>query len=242
MLRPLVFLLAVSAAAQTPATLQVLSDSSQVLVGRTLQFRAVVRDAGGNQLQNAVVTWSVNNSVFATINSSGLLTARGLGTLRVVARLGSLVAETAVQTIPSEVRIDPQEADVAVGATRHFSATALDADGNVIPGVAWGWTVTNLRNGTTQTARITPQGVMSAIAEGSNMVLATFTYGDVQTGLQRQWQVTARVTTNAPRTYRVRRLFHNMNQQPGEFELRARPSMVWATDDGEVFVNASLAV
>lgn len=47
MLRPLVFLLAVSAAAQTPATLQVLSDSSQVLVGRTLQFRAVVRDAGG---------------------------------------------------------------------------------------------------------------------------------------------------------------------------------------------------
>ncbi|MFO0367359.1 MAG: hypothetical protein ACK55F_22080 [Acidobacteriota bacterium] len=233
-------LMALSAAAQTPATLQVLSDSSQVLVGRTLQFRAVARDAGGNQLQNAVVTWSVNNAIFATINSSGLLTARGLGTLRVVARLGSLVAETAVQTIPSEVRIDPQEADVDVGATRQFSATALDADGNVIPGVAWGWTVTNLRNGTTQTARITPQGVMSAIAEGANMVLATFSYGDVQTGLQRQWQVTARVTTNAPRTYRVRRLFHNMNQQPGEFELRARPSMVWATDDGEVFVNASL--
>jgi hypothetical protein len=187
-----------------------------------------------------VVTWSVNNAAFGTVNASGLLTARGLGTLRVAARLGSLVAETAVQTIPSEVRIDPQEADVDVGATRQFSATALDADGNVIPGVAWGWSVTNLRNGTTQTARITPQGVMSAIAEGANMVLATFTYGDVQTGLQRQWQVTARVTTNCSAHVPGAAALHNMNQQPGEFELRARPSMVWATDDGEVFVNASL--
>ena len=89
-------LVPVSAAAQTPATLQVLGDSSQVLVGRTLQFRAVVRDAGGNQLQNAAVTWSVNNSVFATINSSGLLTARGLGTLRVVALTGAVALQYAL--------------------------------------------------------------------------------------------------------------------------------------------------
>ena len=43
--------------AQTPASIQILSDSSQVLVGRTLQMRAVVRDSGGNLIQNANVTW-----------------------------------------------------------------------------------------------------------------------------------------------------------------------------------------
>lgn len=240
MIRLLPFLLAIAAAAQTPATLQILSDSSQVLVGRTLQLRAVARDAAGNHLPDAPIAWSVNNTFFASVDGAGLLAARALGTVRVSARTGSLGAETAVQTIPSEVRIEPSEAEVEIGSTRQFSATALDADGNPISGVGWIWTVTNLRNGTTRTARITNQGEMSAIAEGSNMVLATYSYNDLQTGLQRQWQVAARVNTNVPRTYQLRRLFHNMNQQRNEFELRARPSMLWATDDGDVYFNGSL--
>jgi hypothetical protein len=239
-MRFLPFLLALSAAAQTSATLQILSDSSQVLVGRTLELRAVARDASGNLLPSAAVAWSVNNTLFGSVDSSGVFSARALGTVRVTARSGAIAAETAVQTIPSEVRIDPSEADVDVGATRQFSATALDADGNPISGVGWTWSVTNLRNGGTQTARITNQGVMSAIAEGANMVLATYTYNDLQTGLQRQWQVSARVNTNVPRTYQLRRLYHNMNQQRTEFELRARPSMIWATDDGDVYLNGSL--
>lgn len=233
-------LVAVTAAAQTPATLQILSDSSQVLVGRTLQLRAVARDSAGNLLPNAAVAWSVNNTLFGAVDSAGAFTARALGTVRVTARSGAIAAETAVQTIPSEVRIEPAEAEVEIGSTRQFSATALDADGNPIAGVGWTWSVTNLRNGTSQTARITNQGVMSAIAEGANLVLATYTYNDLQTGLQRQWQVVARVNTNVPRTYQLRRLFHNMNQQRTEFELRARPSMIWATDDGDVYFNASL--
>lgn len=239
-MRLLPFLLVLSAAAQTPATVQIVSDSSQVLVGRTLQLRAVARDASGNILPDAPIAWSVNNTFFAAIDGGGVLSARALGTVRVSARSGSIGAETAVQTIPSEVRIEPSEAEVEIGSTRQFSATALDADGNPIGAVGWTWSVTNLRNGTTQTARITNQGVMSAIAEGANMVLATYTYNDVQTGLQRQWQVAARVTTNVPRTYQLRRLFHNMNQQRREFELRARPSMLWATDDGDVYFNGSL--
>jgi hypothetical protein len=239
-MRWLLFLLALPAAGQKTATLQILTDTSQVLVGRTLALRAVARDVNGNLMPEAPVAWSVNNTAFAAIDSSGVLTARALGTVRVTARSGAASAETAVQTIPSEVRIEPTEAEVEIGSTRQFSATAFDADGNPISGVGWSWSVTNLRNGTTQTARITNQGVMSAIAEGANMVLATYTYNDLQTGLQRQWQVTARVNTNVPRTYQLRRLFHNMNQQRSEFELRARPSMVWATDDGQVYFNASL--
>jgi hypothetical protein len=234
-------LLPASLSAQTAASIQVLSDSSQVLVGRTMQFRAVARDSGGNLLRNAVVTWSLSsNAAIGSIDSSGVFTARGLGTLRVAARSGSVTAETAIQTIPSRVAISPERAEVAVGGTLPFTATAFDADNRPIPGVNWSWSITNLRQGTSQTARVTNVGMMSAIAEGSNLVFATYNYGDVQTGLQRQWIANARVETTVPRSYTVKRVFHNLQSMRSNFNFRARQSMLWSTDEGDLFFNASL--
>jgi len=234
------FATVVAAFAQTPASLQILTDTSQVLVGRSLQLQTVARDGAGNVLQTAPVTWVVNNTTMATINGSGLLQARNLGVVRVTARSGLVVAETAIQTIPSEVKISPSEVDVNVNSTQQFAATALDADGNPIPNVTWSWSVTNLRNGGTSTARITAQGMMTATAEGANLVVATYNYGDLQTGLQRQWLAIAHVNTNVRQTYELKRLYHNVNQQRTQFELRARQSMLWATDAGDLFLNASL--
>lgn len=237
-------LLALAAASllhgQTPVSLQILSDSSQVLVGRTLQLRAVARDASGNIISNPNVNWSSNNATNATVSGTGLVTANRLAVVRITARLANLTAETAIQTIPSRVSISPDRVEVNVLSTQQFTATAFDADGNPIPGVTWAWSVTNLRNGGSQTARINTTGVMNATAEGANLVWATFTYGDVQTGLQRQWVAVARVETTVERSYRVRRLFHNLQQMPARFELRARQSMIWPTDDGDLFFNASL--
>jgi len=95
--------LALALEAQTPFSLQITSDSSQVLVGRTLQLRAVARDAGGNVIANAGVNWSSNNATAASVSTSGLVTANLLAVVRITARLGNLVAETAIQTIPSRV-------------------------------------------------------------------------------------------------------------------------------------------
>jgi hypothetical protein len=226
--------------AQAPATIQILSDTSQVPVGRTLQMRAVVRDAGGNLINNPSVTWTTNNAVNATVSNSGLVAALRMAVVRVTARTGNLTAETAIQTIPTRVAITPGDASVLVGEMLQFGATAFDADDNPIPGVTWTWSVTNLRQGTSQTARITTAGLMSAIAEGSNFVFATFNYGDVQTGLQRQWISTARVETTVRTPYRLKRLFHNTMQMRTSFDLRARLSMLWVTDQGDLFFNASL--
>ncbi len=226
--------------AQTPATIQILSDSSQVLVGRTLQMRAVVRDAGGNLLPNAAVTWTTNNAVAATVSSTGLVSAARLAVIRIGARTGNLSVETAIQTIPARVAITPDAAQVNVLDTLQFAATAIDADGQPIPGVTWTWSVTNLRSSTSLTARISASGVMSALAEGANFVWATFNYADVQTGLQRQWVSYSRVETAVPATYKLRRLYNNVTQQRNRFELRARQSMLWSTDDGDLFFNASL--
>lgn len=227
--------------AQTVASIQVLSDSSQVLVGRTLQMRAVARDGAGNILRSAPITWLLStNSASGSIDNNGLFTARGLNTVRVAARSGSVTSETAIQTIPSRVAISPERVEVGVGGTQPFTATAFDADNQPIPNVAWTWSITNLRQGTSQTARINSSGMMSSVAEGSNLVFATFNYGDVQTGLQRQWITAARVETTVPRSYTVKRLFHNLQQTRSNFSLRARQSMLWATDAGDLFFNASL--
>jgi hypothetical protein len=230
---------ALTATAQTPATIQILSDSSQVPVGRTLQLRAVVRDAGGNLIANPTVTWSSNNATNASV-SNGVVTGHRLAVVRITARAGGVTAETAIQTIPSRVAITPDNATVNVGDTLQFAATAFDADDNPIPAVTWTWSIANLRQGTSQTARITTTGLMSAIAEGANFVFATFNYGDVQTGLQRQWITTARVETTVRTPYRLKRLFHNTMQMRTSFDLRARLSMLWSTDDGDLYFNASL--
>jgi uncharacterized protein YjdB len=48
-------------------------------VGQTLQVVATPRDAGGNAIPINVTTWSTNNNQVATITSSGLVTATGVG-------------------------------------------------------------------------------------------------------------------------------------------------------------------
>ena len=136
-------LLAASACAQTPALVHILSDDSQVLVGRTLQMRAVVRDAAGNPIPNAAVTWTINQSQAGSISTSGLVTARGLATIRVTARSGSVTGEAAIQSIPSRVEVTPPSAELEIGSRMQFRATAYDADGAPIAGVPFTWSLTN---------------------------------------------------------------------------------------------------
>ncbi len=233
--------LASCAIAQTPASIQILSEDSQVLVGRTMQLRAIVRDSGGNVIPNAPVTWSSNNTTNGTVDGNGLFRAARMAVVRITARTTGVAAETALQGIPSRVEISPNRAEVAVGSTQQFSAVAYDADEQPIPGVTWSWSVTNLRNGGSQTASIANTGIMTARAEGANLVWATFNYSDVQTGLQRQWIVTSRVETSTATPYRLRRLYNNLSSMRSSFQLRARQSMLWLNDEGDLFFNASLS-
>lgn len=236
------FLLAILFAACVFAqqSVQVLSEESQVLVGRTLQFRAIVRDAQGNPVPSGAVTWTTNNITIATIDSSGLLTARRLGSVRVQARSGSLLGETVVQTIPLRVQISPASASLDVGRQKQFSATAFDADGAEIPGLAFAWSVVNNRLGTSRVASVDAIGNVLGVSEGGAMVLGTYTYTDVQPGMQRQWVVSAPLTVQVPVAYELRRLWSRERTRKDVFELRAKPTMLWPDGGGRVLFNASL--
>ena len=236
----LLFALAGVGSAQTPAIVHVLADESQVLVGRTLQMRAVVRDANGNPIPNAAVTWAVNQSAAASISSAGLVTAKGLATVRVTARSGNVTGEAAIQTAPSRIEVNPPEAEIEVGGARKFQAAAYDADDKAIAGVTFTWSLTNQRQGSSSLGSIDNTGMVRSTGEGGAFVFATYTYNETFPGLQRQWIAYAPVAFTVPKSYELRKLHSTLQQTRKTWPMRPRQSMLWSTDDGQLFINASL--
>jgi hypothetical protein len=229
-----------AAFAQAPAIVHVLADESQVPVGRALQMRAVVRDASGRVLSNAPVTWTVNQIQAASISSSGLVTAKGLATIRVTARSGNVAGEAAIQSVPESVVLDPPAAQIEVGSTLKFQAAAYDVDGNPIPGVTFTWSLTNQRQGSSSLGSVDSTGTVRATGEGRAFVFATYTYNETFPGLQRQWIAYAPVTFAVPKAYRLRKLYSTLERTRPIWRLRPRQSMLWAPDSGQLFLNASL--
>jgi hypothetical protein len=230
----------VSGQAQTANFIEVYADQSQVLVGRTLQVNAVVRDVNGVAIPDAAVTWSVNQAA-ATISGTGLVTAKGLATVRVTARSGGASGEAALQCIPSKVEVTPGATAVDVGSKTKFTAYAYDADGSVIPNVAWSWSLTNLRQGGSSLGRIDSTGMLTATGEGGIWVWATYFYNESFPGLQQRWAAYSSVTASAPKTYEVHKIYSTLGQTRGNWTLRAKQSMIWSTDDGQLYFNASLS-
>jgi hypothetical protein len=237
---PVLAFLCVSAQAQTANFIEIYADQSQVLVGRTLQIKAVVRDVNGVAIPGAAVTWSVNQSA-ATISGTGLVTAKGLATVRVTARSGSASGEAAFQCIPSKVEVVPGVTSVEVGSKTKFTAYAYDADGNVIPNVNWSWSLTNLRQGGTSLGRIDSTGTLTATGEGGIWVWATYFYNESFPGLQQRWATYSSVSALVPKTYDVHRIYSTLGQTRSNWTLRAKQSMIWSTDDGQLYFNASLS-
>lgn len=234
------FGLAAAGFAQTAATINVLADEQQVVVGGSMKLSAIVRDGSGNIIPNAPVTWSVNRPNDATIGGDGTLVARGLATIRVTARSGSTAAEAAIQTVPSRVEVIPSSASLEVGTSQQFRAVAYDVAGNPINGVAFTWSALNQRQGTSSLGTVNTSGMFRATGEGGIWVWAVYNYNESFPGLQRQWVAYANVKASVPKMYELRRLHHTMNQQRQRWPLRARQSMIWSSDDGSLYFNASL--
>ncbi len=226
------------ARAQTASWVEVIADQSQVVVGRTLQLSAVVHDSVGNVLPNAPVTWSVNQSA-ASISSTGLVTAKGLATVRATAKSGSVSGEGAFQCVPSKLEVTPGVAVVNVGTTSKFQAAAYDADGKVISGVTFSWSLTNQRQGGSSLGSIDSTGSLKATGEGGIWVWATYNYNETFPGLQQRWVAYANVYAQAPPAYSVKKLYSTMSQTRSSWKLRPKQSMIYSTDDGQLFFNAS---
>lgn len=120
----------------TPATVNLFR-------GETQQMSAQAFNLDG--ATSATFTWSVSDPNVASINSSGLLTARGVGNAYVFASAQGITAQAEVFVSPDTViEITPYIASVTAGGTRQFVAKAYNARTGMtlLPGItSFNWFV-----------------------------------------------------------------------------------------------------
>lgn len=164
-------------------------------IGATAQFSAEVRDANNQVINGASVTWSSLDAAVATVNASGLVTAAGNGTARIVAASGGVadtVNVTVTQAIAS-VDVTPDGAALdALGATVQLSASVTDANGQAVSGASVNWSSLNA-----PVATVSSTGLVTAVANGTADIVATAN-GHADTVTVTVAQVATGMTLTAP--------------------------------------------
>lgn len=132
--------------AATDGTLTISPAGFSVSVGATRQLSATARAADGSTIYNPGVTWASANSNIASIDSNGMLTARGVGVVAITAAAACCAPDTITVTVEkssttsgASISVNPLQLSVGVGKTAQASATVKDASGNVIPNASITW-------------------------------------------------------------------------------------------------------
>ena len=155
------------------ASVSVAPTTASVNVGQTAQLTATTRDASNNVLTGRAVTCSSSNTGIATVSSSGVVTGVAAGSATITAtsegKSGTASATvTAVLAPVASVSVSPATPSVTVGQTVQLTATAYDANNNVLTGRAVTWSSSN-----TGIATVSSSGVVTGVAAGSATITAT---------------------------------------------------------------------
>ena len=160
---------ALTVLAPVPAAVEVTPDTVELTaLGQTVRLAAEVRDQIGRVMTTSVL-WSSGDTLVATVDSAGVVTAAGGGATTVTARAGeaSGTAAVAVMQAAGSVHVSPATDTIAVGATLRLAAEALDANGNAIAGAAFTWSSSD-----TSVASVDASGLVRGIAEGRATITA----------------------------------------------------------------------
>ncbi len=139
--------------------------------GGTLRLSAEVRDADGNVMPDAAVTWSSDAPDVAAVDASGLVTAVGAGMATVTATAGNATGSASITVdppVPASVTVSPATVRFdGPGGTQRLSAEVRDADGNLLPDAEVVWF-----SDATDVARVDADGLVTAIGAGTAVVTA----------------------------------------------------------------------
>lgn len=82
------------------ASVQVSPGAATLTVGDSTTLTATVKDASGNVISGAPVTWSSDNTAAATVSTSGVVKAVGAGTATITAKSGNASGTATVVVLP----------------------------------------------------------------------------------------------------------------------------------------------
>jgi hypothetical protein len=229
-----------------------------VTAGATQLFAATAADGCGNTVMNAPITWSTT-APGSSISMAGIFTAgQSNGTFpnSVTAATpggtGTVSASTGVTITGgtggsvASITISPASPSLAVGATQQFTATALNAMGQVVPGAPIAWSVVNGGGSISMAGLFTAGNVAGSFANtvrassgtASATVSVTVTPGPVATVA-----VTPAAATLAPGgmttfTAQARDSFNNV--VPSTFTWSATPAAGTITQGGAFTASSTL--
>ena len=104
--------------------------SSQIAIGATTQASAVAKDATGAAISGKTATWASSNSLVATVNSSGLISALTAGTTTITATIdGKTASQTLTVTAVQDPNIITPTADIRANVV--FPNGSMNARGIV---------------------------------------------------------------------------------------------------------------
>lgn len=153
-----------------PTTLTVTPDTlAFTAIGQTAQLAAEVRDQAGGVMEGVDVSWSSADTLVATADSVGLVTATGGGATTVAAIAGEASGETLVTVMQSagSVVVSPAVDTVALGDTLRLVAEAFDENGHPVDGAEFVWSSSDAT-----VATVDDTGLLRGVAEGRATISA----------------------------------------------------------------------
>lgn len=155
------------------ASITLLPASVTLQRSMTTTLTATLKDASGNVLTGRTIMWSSSDTTIARVSTTGVVTAVGLGAAVITAASEGKSASTAVTVTTGPVDhivISPSSIDnLRVGRTTQLSATAVDANGDVISGATFTW-----YSNSTYVAIVSSTGLATGVHSGTTTITATY--------------------------------------------------------------------
>jgi hypothetical protein len=217
--------------AQSPpaARIYVAGAPQPMIAGSSVKLSAAVRDAAGNVIPNAPLTWtSLNPSAF-TIDTQGVLKAVGLGVARIRVASGNARTEFDANAVPLRVEIDPASANMLTGDRYKFTARALDVNRQPIAGALVEWFVENYGYPANRSVTVDAGGVVNAPIAGRFRLRASI--GGI-------WGY-ATLRVDPKPSYRLTRVFSN-DPIPGPHTFTGAAGPAVFSESGQFALSANL--
>ncbi|MBA2670099.1 MAG: Ig domain-containing protein [Gemmatimonadetes bacterium] len=136
----------------------------------TVRLTATVVNGGGKLVSDPNVKWVSLNPEVATVNSTGLVTAVGVGTAQITgsAQGGTDTATVTVEQVIDYIGVSPGYAFLEKLETQQLTALAWDANKNNVPTASFTWSSDN-----EAVATVDPAGLVTAVGDGQAEITAT---------------------------------------------------------------------
>ena len=138
--------------------------------GERHEMRAVALDASGAELPDRRVRWSSTDTNVAVVDEHGVIRAVGAGTAEVTGRSTEALTTALLTVVPGmvdQVEVVPAETEVSAGDSLQLRPI-VHRDGQPSGHAEVAWNTSN-----PAIARVTPDGLVEAVGEGSATISAT---------------------------------------------------------------------